>query len=201
MIYLKKIITTSIFISVIFSKNVINPDSLRYKVAYATRCEVSPVIDGVLNDSAWYNSIIISDFLQLVPVEFDKPSEKTEVRILFDDNALYMSFLNFDSNSKKIRAPLTRRDAYMDGFNTVADFIGIAVDSRNDDFNGKWFGVNACRSKNRCKCIWARTMIEAGMRFGMQPFRKTIVAGQLKSEFHFLFFNMKIKMKWFGNIS
>ena len=80
----------------IFSQNVIDPESLRYKVAYANRCEVSPVIDGVLNDSAWYNSIIISDFLQLVPVEFDKPSEKTEVRILYDDNALYMSFLNFD---------------------------------------------------------------------------------------------------------
>ena len=35
----------------------------------------------------------------------------------------------------------------MDGFNTVADFIGVAVDSRNDDFNGKWFGVNAAGVK------------------------------------------------------
>ena len=147
MIYFKKIITTFIFISVIFSKNVINPDSLRYKVAYATRCEVSPVIDGILDETTWNNSVVISDFLQLVPVEFDKPSEKTEVRILYDDNAIYISFLNFDSNPKKIRAPLTRRDAYMDGFNTVADFIGVAVDSRNDDFNGKWFGVNAAGVK------------------------------------------------------
>ena len=140
MIYFKKIITTFIFISVIFSENVINPDLLRYKVAYATRCEMSPVIDGILDETVWDNSVVISDFLQLVPIEFDKPSEKTQVRILYDDNAIYISFLNFDSNPKKIRAPLTRRDAYMDGFNTVADFIGVAVDSRNDDFNGKWFG-------------------------------------------------------------
>ena len=147
MIYFKKIITAFIFISVIFSENVIKPDSLRYKVAHATRCEVSPVIDGILNETTWNNSVVISDFLQLVPVEFDKPSEKTEVRILYDDNAIYISFLNFDSNPKKIRAPLTRRDAYMDGFNTVADFIGVAVDSRNDDFNGKWFGVNAAGVK------------------------------------------------------
>ena len=95
MIYFKKIITTSIFISVIFSKNVINPDSLRFKVAHATRCEVSPVIDGILNETTWNNSVVISDFLQLVPVEFDKPSEKTEVRILYDDNAIYISFLNY----------------------------------------------------------------------------------------------------------
>ena len=147
MIFLKKIITTFIIISVIFSENVINPDSLRYKVAYATRCGVSPIIDGFLNDTAWDSSMVISDFLQLVPIELAKPSERTEARILYDDNAIYISFLNFDSNSLKIRAPLTRRDAYMDGFNTAADFIGIAFDSRNDDFNGKWFGVNAAGVK------------------------------------------------------
>ena len=65
----------------------------------------------------------------------------------FDDNALYISFNNFDSKPDKIRAPLTRRDAYMDGFNTVSDFVGFAIDSRNDDFNGKWFGVNAAGVK------------------------------------------------------
>ena len=64
MIYLKKIITNSIFISVIFSENVINPDSLRFKVAHATRCEVSPVIDGIINETTWDNSAVISDFLQ-----------------------------------------------------------------------------------------------------------------------------------------
>ena len=103
MIFSKKIITTFFFISVIFSENVIMMISnLVYlsiksnKVAYATRCEVSPVIDGILDETVWDNSVVISDFLQLVPVEFDKPSEKTQVRILYDDNAIYISFLNFD---------------------------------------------------------------------------------------------------------
>ena len=133
-----------------------------------------------------------------MPVEFDKPSEKTEVRILYDDNAIYISFLNFDSNPKKIRAPLTRRDAYMDGFNTVADFIGVAVDSRNDDFNGKWFGVNAAGVKIDVNVSGQENYDRSWDAVWDAAFRKTIVAGQLKSEFHFLFFNMKIKMKWFG---
>ena len=148
MIYLKKIITTFILFSMIYSiNNDINPDSLRYKVAMASRCEYPPVIDGVLDDLSWGLAIPVDDFLQIEPVEFARPSEKTIVKILFDDNALYISFNNFDSKPDKIRAPLTRRDAYMDGFNTVSDFVGFAIDSRNDDFNGKWFGVNAAGVK------------------------------------------------------
>ena len=148
MIYLKKIIAAFILFSMIYSiNNDINPDSLRYKVAMASRCEKPPTIDGVLDDLSWEFAIPVDDFLQIEPVEFAQPSEKTIIKILFDDNALYISFNNFDSKPDKIRAPLTRRDAYMDGFNTVSDFVGFAIDSRNDDFNGKWFGVNAAGVK------------------------------------------------------
>ena len=87
----------------------------------------------------------------------------------------------------------------MDGFNTIADFIGVAVDSRNDDFNDKWFGVNAAGVKIDVNVSGQENYDRSWDAFGMQPFRKTIVAGQLKLEFHFLFFNMKIKMKWFGD--
>ena len=124
-----------------------NPDSLRYKVAFATRCESPPKIDGILSDQSWGNAIPIEDFLQIEPIEFAQASENTVVKILFDDNALYLSFENFDSQPNKIRAPLTRRDAYMDGFNNAADFVGFAIDSKNDDYNGKWFGVNAAGVK------------------------------------------------------
>ena len=124
-----------------------NPDSLRYKISYATRCIDSPSIDGRLDDESWNMAIPISEFFQLEPIEFGQPSEKTVVRVLYDDQALYISFENFDSEPDKIRKPLTRRDAYMDGFASSADFIGFAIDSKNDDYNGKWFGVNAAGVK------------------------------------------------------
>ena len=124
-----------------------NPDSLRYKISYATRCIDSPSIDGRLDDESWNMAIPVSEFFQLEPIEFGQPSEKTVVRVLYDDQALYISFENFDSEPDKIRKPLTRRDAYMDGFASSADFIGFAIDSKNDDYNGKWFGVNAAGVK------------------------------------------------------
>ena len=129
------------------TQNSFNPDSLRYKIVYTSRCEEAPIIDGILDESSWANAIPVDDFYQIEPIEFDMPSEKTIVRILHDNNAIYLSFESFDSQPSKIRAPLTRRDAYMDGFNTAADFVGFAIDSRNDDYNGKWFGINAAGVK------------------------------------------------------
>jgi hypothetical protein len=35
----------------------------------------------------------------------------------------------------------------MDGFGSNADFVGFAIDSKNDDYNGNWFGVNAAGVK------------------------------------------------------
>ena len=129
-----------------YSQN-FNPDSLKYKITYATRCIESPSIDGKLDDEVWNMAIPQSEFFQLEPIEFGLPSEKTVVRVLYDDHALYISFENFDSEPNKIRKPLTRRDAYMDGFASSADYVGFAIDSKNDDYNGKWFGVNAAGVK------------------------------------------------------
>ena len=129
------------------SRKNINPDSLRYKIAYSSRCENSPIVDGILDDVSWADATPLDDFHQIEPIEFGVPSEKTIVRILHDDNAIYIAFENFDSRPDKIRAPLTRRDAYMDGFNNASDFVGFAIDSRNDDYNGKWFGINAAGVK------------------------------------------------------
>ena len=129
------------------SRKNINPDSLRYKIAYSSRCENSPIVDGILDDVSWADATLLDDFHQIEPIEFGVPSEKTIVRILHDDNAIYIAFENFDSRPDKIRAPLTRRDAYMDGFNNASDFVGFAIDSRNDDYNGKWFGINAAGVK------------------------------------------------------
>ena len=72
-----------------------NPDSLRYKISYATRCIDPPFIDGRLDDESWNMAIPLSEFFQLEPIEFGQPSEKTVVRVLYDDQSLYVSFENF----------------------------------------------------------------------------------------------------------
>ena len=64
----------------------------------------------------------MSDFRQIVPVEGGTPSEKTEVRVLYTNDALYIAFACFDSEPDKILGSQRRRD-----FRTS---IGSADDAR-----------------------------------------------------------------------
>ena len=145
------LITVILFISSIIAQNTylekFNPDSLRFKTSYATRCIDPPYIDGRLDDDSWVQATPVNEFFQIEPIELSAPSEQTIVRVVYDDNAIYIAFECKDSNPEKIRKPLTRRDNYMDGFASSSDFVGFAIDSRNDDYNGNWFGVNAAGVK------------------------------------------------------
>ena len=149
--FINSLIVISCIISSLIAENIYlgkyNPDSLRFKTAYATRCVESPSVDGKLDDDSWKQAIPVSEFFQIEPNELTAPSEQTITRVVYDDNAIYIAFENFDSDPDKIRSPLTRRDSYMDGFASNADFVGFAIDSKNDDYNGNCFGVNAAGVK------------------------------------------------------
>src|SRR5207244_12022890 len=68
-------------------------------------------IDGVLNETAWTNADVISDFRQEEPVEGEPATEKTEIRILFDDKYIYFGIGAVDSEPQKINARELVRDA------------------------------------------------------------------------------------------
>ena len=80
------------------------------QVAVATRTSQSPVIDGNLADPVWVQAVPITDFTQQTPDEGETPSQKTEVRILYDDQAIYFGIRCFDTDPKTIVANMTRRD-------------------------------------------------------------------------------------------
>ncbi|MGH7712650.1 MAG: hypothetical protein ACREOG_15270, partial [Gemmatimonadaceae bacterium] len=50
----------------------------------------SPRLDGRLEDAAWRLASPVSDFAQQRPLELAQPTERTEVMIVYDDNALYV---------------------------------------------------------------------------------------------------------------
>src|SRR6184192_1399182 len=68
-------------------------------------------IDGVLNETAWTNADVISDFRQEEPVEGEPATEKTEIRVLSDSKYIYFGIRAFDSEPKKINARELVRDA------------------------------------------------------------------------------------------
>ena len=120
-----------------------NPDSLRFKTARAVRCSEAPVIDGLLDDPVWQSALPIDEFFQIDPLELAPPAESTIARILYDDESLYISFRSYDSQPDRIKRALVRRDNWMEGFNSNSDWVGFSIDSRNDDYNGYFFAVNA----------------------------------------------------------
>ena len=85
------------------------------KTARAVRVSgPAPRIDGALDDPAWAQARTISDFVQKIPVEGAVPSVATEVRLLYDDDALYVGARLQRADPAAIRTSVTRRDGESD---------------------------------------------------------------------------------------
>ncbi len=97
----------------------------------------APSIDGRLDDAAWALAQPITDFVQRDPNEGEPATERTEVRILYTDAALYFGVRAYDSEADKITAQLTRRDEF-----SQSDWIQIGIDSYLDRRTAFSFAVN-----------------------------------------------------------
>jgi hypothetical protein len=95
-------------------------------------------IDGLLDESAWSLAQPATDFLQEQPHEGEPASEKTDVRVLFDDKNLYIGIHAFDSDPAQINARELVRDASFSN----DDKIEILLDTYHDRRNAFRFAVN-----------------------------------------------------------
>jgi hypothetical protein len=114
----------------------VSADATR-KRAVAVRTTEPPGIDGVLDDRGWQLATPVSDFVMAEPTEGLPASEKTEVRLLFDDRALYIGVVCFDSDPSRIIVADARRDSMGDG-----DTFQVIFDTYHDRQNGFIFGTN-----------------------------------------------------------
>jgi len=111
------------------------------KVYYATRIDKRPKIDGKLNDACWETGIWSGEFIQQIPNQGKSPSQQTEIKILYDNNNLYVGFKCHDKGPGEIRPILSRRDE-MSG-----EIAGIAFDSYFDKQTAYEFNVAASGQK------------------------------------------------------
>ena len=109
----------------------------------AVRTAAKIAIDGRLDEADWARALPAKDFLQKDPDEGKPATEPTEVRFLYDDDALYVGARMFDSEPSKIAKRLTRRDGDTDG---IADRIIIGLDAHHDKLTGSMFWVTAAGS-------------------------------------------------------
>jgi hypothetical protein len=109
----------------------------------ATRTSVPPRSDGRLDDPAWASAVPVMGFTQFDPEEGAPPTEETSVRILYDDDAIYVGVLCRDTDPSGIISQLTRRDR-----STQSDRFSVIIDSYHDHstaflFSGSVSGVQS----------------------------------------------------------
>ena len=68
-------------------------------------------MDGRLDEEAWERAIPITDFTQQEPVEGGTPSERTEIRVVYSEDALYIGAILFD-DPEGIMVFQKRRDGF-----------------------------------------------------------------------------------------
>lgn len=104
----------------------------------AQKLSESPQLDGVVNEPLWYELDVATNFIQQNPDEGEPSTEKTEVRIGFDDRNLYIAIICFDSQPENIVVTQNRRDAYLGD----TDSIQVILDTFNDGQNAFIFGTS-----------------------------------------------------------
>jgi hypothetical protein len=96
-----------------------------------------PVLDGRLDDAAWRDAPVTAAFTQKQPVEGAAPTEQTIVRVVYDDDALWVG-VDCQQTGAPVVARLTRRDREVE-----ADWVSVTIDSRRDSKSAFIFEVNA----------------------------------------------------------
>src|SRR5205807_6064982 len=104
----------------------------------AVRISDAIKIDGLLNESPWSLAQPATDFRQERPIEDAPATERTEVRVLFDDKNIYFGIRAFDSEASHINA----RDLVRDSNFPNDDRVEILIDTYHDRRNAFRFAVN-----------------------------------------------------------
>jgi hypothetical protein len=107
--------------------------------AQALRVAEGPTMDGdVLNDPIWAQAQPIGGFVQYQPNEGQPVSERTEVRMIFTRDTLFVGVVCYDSDPNGIIVADSRRDTSLDN----TDSFRMIFDTYRDFQNGFVFGTN-----------------------------------------------------------
>ncbi|MDF1696572.1 MAG: DUF5916 domain-containing protein [Saprospiraceae bacterium] len=116
---------------------------LSVRTMTAVRIDGQLTIDGILNEKEWSQSDVATGFTQTEPVYNVPPSQKTEVRILYNDKGIYVGATMYDTDPDNILKELSPRDQRGN-----TDWFGVVFDTYQDGLNGFDFIVTASGVQN-----------------------------------------------------
>lgn len=123
------------------AQEVLTPDNRIRKILNTQRITESPRIDGNLNDVVWQNITPSGNFNMYQPGnEGIIPSEfKSEVKMAYNDKAIYIAAFLYDPNPEKILKQFSQRDDIF----VQADRLAVAINTYNDGLNETRFYVTS----------------------------------------------------------
>ena len=107
-------------------------------VVQATRATSPIVVDGRLDDEIWVRALAATEFIQREPDEGKPATEATELRVAYDEHALYVGVRLRDREPRRIARQLARRDQ-----DAEADSFMVLFDPHHDHLTGAYFAVSA----------------------------------------------------------
>ncbi|MES2805728.1 MAG: DUF5916 domain-containing protein [Bacteroidota bacterium] len=107
-------------------------------------------IDGKTNEEIWESASVATNFVMFEP-DNGKPisnDKRTEVKVLYDNNAIYISALLYDNEPEKIQREITKRDVF-----GVSDHFSVYINGFNDGQQDFRFFVSAAGVQMDCLAI------------------------------------------------
>ena len=95
-------------------------------------------VDGRLDDAAWEHAALLEGFTQFSPIEGSEATQRTEILVLVDADAIYFAVRAFEENPNGIRATLTERDSYT----YTDDYVRFILDTFDDQRRAYVFTIN-----------------------------------------------------------
>ncbi|NNL02093.1 MAG: carbohydrate binding family 9 domain-containing protein [Eudoraea sp.] len=109
-------------------------------------------IDGIADDEAWEGTDVANDFFMVTPMDIDKATDKSEIRMTYDDTNIYLIATFYNSVPGRYFVESLRRDF---SFNKNDNFL-LFLDPFNNQTTGFSFGSNAAGAQ------WDGTMFAGG---------------------------------------
>nr|WP_314896312.1 DUF5916 domain-containing protein [uncultured Flavobacterium sp.] len=135
--------STALFFLIFYSFNSYS----QKKILLAKSIEENITIDGKINEEIWKTESVATDFVMFQP-DNGKPintNKKTEVKVLYDNNAIYIAALLYDNEPDKIKKEITNRDVF-----GVSDNFSVYINGFNDGQQDFRFFVSSAGVQMDC---------------------------------------------------
>ena len=132
-----RLIKLTILVLLIVSGNIVSQENK--KETTAVRISTSPIIDGKLDEEIWKNLPVLTDFIKYFPYNGTPCSQRSEAKVCYDDEALYVGAVLYDNFPDSMRTELGTRDAVDE---QDAELISVHISPFDDGINAFYFNVS-----------------------------------------------------------